>query len=70
MSYLSAIAAIFSLVLAGITVDRIYRRFAMRNPSLGPFRDAGKCGSCKGGSGCNDSACDVPGTDAGTTSRH
>jgi hypothetical protein len=43
----------------GILVDRIYRRFAARNPQLGPFRDPGKCGCCSAGSGC-DTACDAP----------
>ena len=53
---LVAIALIFSLALGGILVDRIYRRFAARNPQLGPFRDPGKCGCCSAGSGC-DTAC-------------
>lgn len=70
MSYLGAIAAIFSLALAGVMVDRIYRRFAARNPALGPFRDPGKCGCCKGGSGCNDAGCDLPAGDARPMSRH
>lgn len=55
-TYLVAIAFIFSLALGGILVDRIYRRFAVRNPQLGPFRDPGKCGCCSSGSGC-DTAC-------------
>ena len=55
-TYLVAMAFIFSLATAGILVDRIYRRFAARNPQLGPFRDPGKCGCCSAGSGC-DSDC-------------
>ncbi|MBI5792394.1 MAG: hypothetical protein HZA63_13060 [Rhodocyclales bacterium] len=54
--YLITIAFIFSLALGGILIDRIYRRFAARNPQLGPFRDPGKCGCCSAGSGC-DSTC-------------
>ncbi len=55
-TYLVAIAFIFSLALGGILIDRIYRRFAARNPQLGPFREPGKCGCCSAGSSC-DSAC-------------
>lgn len=54
--YLITIALIFSLALGGILIDRIYRRFAARNPQLGPFRDPGHCGCCKGGSGCSDTS--------------
>lgn len=54
--YLTTVAIIFSLAFAGILIDRIYRRFAARNPQLGPFRDPGKCGCCSAGSGC-DTAC-------------
>jgi hypothetical protein len=57
-TYLVAIGFIFSLALVGILVDRIYRRFAAKNPQLGPFRDPGKCGCCSAGSGC-DTACDA-----------
>jgi hypothetical protein len=55
-TYLVAMASIFSLALGGILIDRIYRRFAARNPQLGPFRDPGKCGCCSAGSGC-DTTC-------------
>ena len=51
--YLIAVAVIFSLGLGGILIDRAYRRFAARNPQLGPFRDPGKCGCCSAGSGCD-----------------
>ena len=54
--YLTTVAIIFGLALAGILIDRVYRRFAARNPQLGPFRDPGKCGCCSAGSGC-DTAC-------------
>jgi hypothetical protein len=53
-TYLVAIGLIFAILLAGIGVDRLYRRFAARNPQLGPFRKAGRgCGSCSGASGCS-----------------
>ncbi|MCM2289551.1 MAG: hypothetical protein NDI67_11025 [Sulfuritalea sp.] len=55
--YLITFAVIFSLALGGILIDRIYRRFAARHPQLVPFRDPGKCGCCKAGSGCSDAAC-------------
>jgi len=59
MNYLVAIGLIFLIMLGGIAIERLYRRFATRNPQLGPFRDTTKCGSCKGGSGCSDAACDI-----------
>ncbi len=53
-TYLLVIGLIFLILLAGITVDRLYRLFAARNPQLGPFRKSGGgCGSCSGGSGCS-----------------
>lgn len=55
-TYLVTIAVVFALALGGILVDRAYRRFAAKNPQLGPFRDPGKCGCCSAGSGC-DPAC-------------
>lgn len=52
-TYLLTIGLIFALMLAGIAVDRLYRRFAARNPQLGPFRkNDGSCGCCAGK--CND----------------
>lgn len=56
------IAAIFSLAIGGIMVERLYRRFARQNPQLGPFRKEGKqdCCSCSAGSGCNgDTSCSL-----------
>ena len=45
--YLATVALVFAILGAGIAVDRLYRRFARRNPGLGPVRDAGHaCGSC------------------------
>jgi hypothetical protein len=52
-TYLITVALIFAIMLAGIAVDRLYRRFATRNPQLGPFRpEKPGCGSCSGGDGC------------------
>ena len=54
---LVTIGLIFGLMLAGIGVECLYRRFAAKNPQLGPFRkEGGSCGSCSGGSGCSSSA--------------
>jgi hypothetical protein len=48
-TYLVTIGLIFTLMLAGIAVDRLYRRFAARHPQLGPFRkNDGRCGCCAG----------------------
>jgi len=53
-TYLVTIGLIFALMLVGIAVDRLYRRFAARHPQLGPFRkNDGSCGCCAGK--CNDS---------------
>ena len=59
-TYLVTIGLIFTIMLAGIAVERIYRCFAARNPQLGPFRDSSKCGSCTAGSGCSDGPCAEP----------
>jgi len=56
-TYLVTVAIIFSVLLGGIAVDRLYRSFAARNPQLGPFRDNSKCGCCTAGSGCSDTSC-------------
>ena len=46
------------LVLGGwIAVQGIYRRFAMRHPALGPYRQEGGCG---GGCSCSQGGCSVP----------
>lgn len=57
MTYLVTIGLIFAIMLGGIAVERLYRRFAANNPQLGPYRDTSKCGSCTAGSGCSDDAC-------------
>lgn len=57
LTYLVTSGLIFTLMLAGIAVERLYRRFAARNPQLGPFRDTSKCGCCAAGSGCSDASC-------------
>lgn len=53
--YLLACAVIFAVLYGWIGVQNLYRRFARRNPELGPFRDAG--GGCGGGCGCSGGAC-------------
>ena len=49
---LLTIGLIFSLMLAGIGVERLYRAFAARNPQLGPFRKADGCGCCAAKNDC------------------
>lgn len=51
--YLTTIGLIFAIMLAGIGVERLYRRFAARNPQLGPFRKTeGGCGCCSSSGSC------------------
>jgi hypothetical protein len=54
--YLSTVGIIFGMLLLLITVERIYRRFAVQNPQLGPFRQPDKCMGCEAGKNCNDDA--------------
>ncbi len=58
-TYLIVVGLIFAVMVAGIAVDRLYARFARRNPELGPFRkNDGGCGCCAAREACNsDSAC-------------
>ena len=56
-TYLATVALIFTLMLCGIAIERLYRRFAARHPQLGPFRDTGHCGCCAAGSGCSEPSC-------------
>lgn len=53
-----AVALIFALMLVGIGVDRLYRRFAARHPQLGPYRNPDGCGCCKSSAACGANACD------------
>jgi hypothetical protein len=53
-TYLVAIGLIFAILLAGIGVERVYRRFAARHPELGPFRKADGCGGCAAKAACGD----------------
>ncbi len=56
--YLIAMALIFGIMIVGISVDRLYRRFAKSNPKLGPFRaENPKCGACVEGDGCEKGGC-------------
>jgi len=69
-TYLVTVALIFTLMLGGIAVERLYRRFAARNPQLGPFRDTDKCGCCAAGSGCSEPSCAADGAETDTAVRH
>ncbi len=53
-TYLVTVGLIFSIMLAGIAIERAYRHFAARNPHLGPFRKT-NCGSCS----CHGDSCDA-----------
>jgi hypothetical protein len=57
-NYLVVVGLIFAIMAGGIVVDRLYARFARRNPQLGPFRkNDGGCGCCAAKEACNvDSA--------------
>jgi hypothetical protein len=58
MNYLVGIALVFALMAGGIAVDRLYRRFAARNPERGPFRDKdARCGCCAVKDNCADQTC-------------
>lgn len=60
MQYALTIALILALLLLGIGIDRLYRRFARRHPELGPFRNPNAgCGSCSGGKGCSGETCNT-----------
>ncbi len=59
-TYLVTIAILLALLLGGIAVERVYRRFANRHPELGPFRkEGGGCGGCCSGGACGGGACDT-----------
>lgn len=53
-TYLVVVACIFAIGIFGIVIDRLYRLFAQRHPTLGPFRDnnSGKCGCCAAKAAC------------------
>ena len=54
---LLASAVILVILLVGLTVDALYRRFARRNPALGPFRPEGS--GCGGGCRCSGGRCET-----------
>jgi hypothetical protein len=44
---------IFIVLFGGILADRLYARFARKNPQLGPFRkNDGECGCCTAKDAC------------------
>lgn len=53
-TYIVTVGLIFGIMIAGIGVERAYRRFAVRNPQLGPFRKS-DCGGCS----CHGASCDT-----------
>lgn len=68
-TYAVAVGLIFAIMLAGIAVERLYRRFAASNPQFGPYRDTSKCGSCSAGSGCGTKSCGSDGAEPASTPR-
>lgn len=68
--YVVTIGFIFTILITGIGIERLYRRFAANNPQLGPFRDTDKCGCCSAGSGCSDESCASDTATPETASRH
>lgn len=69
-TYLLTAGLIFAILLGGIAVERLYRRFAASNPQLGPFRDTSKCGSCSAASGCSDEPCDADRIESAAAPHH
>jgi len=55
--FLAASVVIFAVMVGWLYVQDLYRRFAQRNPELGPFRSEGGCdGSCS----CHQGTCRTP----------
>jgi hypothetical protein len=48
---------IFAVMVAWLYVQDLYRRFAQRNPELGPFRGEDGCG---GSCSCQHGSCSTP----------
>nr|VFJ96289.1 MAG: hypothetical protein BECKLFY1418B_GA0070995_10833 [Candidatus Kentron sp. LFY]VFK17725.1 MAG: hypothetical protein BECKLFY1418C_GA0070996_10353 [Candidatus Kentron sp. LFY] len=54
MNYIFSIGIILILLIGWVTVQYVYRYFAVRHPELGPYRDElGSCGNC----GCGIDSC-------------
>lgn len=54
IKYILATGIILLLLFGWVTVQYAYRCFAVKHPSLGPYRDdVGSCGSC----GCGTDSC-------------
>ena len=48
-AYLLAVIVIFAVLSGWVGVQNLSRRFAVRHPELGPYREkAGGCGACSG----------------------
>lgn len=52
VTYLVTIGLIFTIMLTGIGMERLYRHFQARHPELGPFRRR------DGGCNCHCAKCD------------
>ncbi len=49
--YFCTVLLLFLIVWVGVFVTQLYRRFAQKNPQLGPFREEG-CGCCSARETC------------------
>ena len=64
LNYLIAMAALLGLLFLWASVQTLARRFAERNPHLGPFREEGAgcgSGSCSCSTSCGSSDASKPG---------
>ena len=43
--YFLTVLLLFFLILLGVLTNHVYKKFAQKNPQLGPFREEG-CGCC------------------------
>lgn len=54
-TYLLTVAAIFTIMVTGIGMERLYRHFQAKHPELGPYRRR------DGGCNCHCAVCDEGG---------
>ncbi|MCP4289167.1 MAG: chemotaxis protein [Gammaproteobacteria bacterium] len=55
LKFLLASGVIMLVLFGWVMVQQLARRFALRHPEFGPYREKGSCGgncACSGGSSC------------------
>lgn len=58
IKYIFAIGVILILLFGWVSVQTVYRRFAVKYPELGPYRnDMEGCGNCGCGGGVGTNSC-------------